>query len=80
MANFFHYSLHFQKAFQKVMTKRNTKPRWPMSKIHKTLDEWCDGSLTGSELTILREELIILEVEKSSKEYRSEMKVSRMPI
>lgn len=66
---------------QKVFTlwkskKISSKSRWNSDKLNKYLEDGIDGKLSKSDIKALREELILIEVEKKNKELSSQIKVS----
>lgn len=56
--------------------KINSKSRWPMNKVNKYLEDGLNGRLSESDLAALKEELILMEVEKKSKDLADDIKVT----
>lgn len=60
--------------------KINPKSRWHPDKVDKYLEDGIDGKLSKSDIKALKEELILIEVEKKNQVLTSQIKVSHADV
>ncbi|ODM88213.1 Histone-lysine N-methyltransferase SUV39H2 [Orchesella cincta] len=54
----------FQKAFQECTNKSlSDKPRWPLEKVNKFIEDGADGKLSNEDVKALKDQLILIEVD-----------------